>query len=65
MTIEIIEQNIYNFIMAKPLRGQPKLMYLQEDMNLMTEFDLKIFQFMSISQKHDVTKQLQSWYKTM
>ena len=51
--------------MDKPLKGQPKLMYLQEDMNLMSEFDMKIFQFMSICQKHDVKKQLERWYKEM
>lgn len=51
--------------MNKRVQQQPKLMYLQEDMNLMSEFDLKIFQFMNLCQKRDIKDDLEKWFKKM
>ena len=51
--------------MDKRIKHKPKIMYLQEDMNLMSEFDLKIFQFMNICQKHDVKDELGKWFRKL
>lgn len=53
--------------MAKHIRTKKrqKLVYLQENMEFMTEFDHKIFDFMFRSQKSDIDNEIRKWFKRL
>jgi len=44
---------------------QKKLVYLQEDMGLVSDFDHKIFEFMYRCQQNDINKEIKGWMKTL
>ena len=46
-------------------KKETKLFYLQENMELISEFDYKIFEFMFRSQKNDISWEVNKWFKDL
>ena len=42
-----------------------KLAFLQENMEIMSEIDQKIFDFMFRSQKNDISHEIKSWFNQL
>lgn len=42
-----------------------KLAFLQENMEIMSDFDKKIFEFMFRSQKNDIKHEIDRWLKNL
>lgn len=50
---------------GRKVAKKQKLVYLQEDMGLMSEFDFQIFDFMFRSQNSDINCEIKHWFKTL
>lgn len=44
---------------------EPKIVYLQENMEYISDFDHKIFEFMFRSQRNDINYEIKKWFKKL